>query len=109
MSDLLEKYSKIKLDWQLKVCLEAPLTYVRQQADLFNEIIFCVQIPWPLLCIWHDLLGSVSGDNVNYIDVLNSIVPNKWFVFKHDNQRIDELLCKECSVVTPVKLCLSED
>ena len=44
MSDLLGKYSKIKLDWQLKVCLEAPLTYVRQQADLLNEIIFCVQI-----------------------------------------------------------------
>ena len=41
MSDLLEKYRKTKLDWQLKGCSEAPLTYVRQQADLFSEIIFC--------------------------------------------------------------------
>lgn len=102
MSDLLEKYSKIKLDWQLKVCSEAPLTYVRQQADLFNEIIFCVQIPWPLLCIWHDLFQSVSGEHVNYIDVLNSTVPDKWFVLKRNNQRIDEVLRKECSAVSSV-------
>ena len=102
MSDLLEKYSKIKLDRQLNVCSEAPLSYVRQQADLFNEIIFCVQIPWPLLCIWHDLFQSVSGQNVNYIEVLNATVPDKWFVLKRNNKRIDELLRKECSAVSSV-------
>ena len=38
MSEVLEEYSKRKLDWQLKVSSEAPLTYVRQQVDLFNKI-----------------------------------------------------------------------
>ena len=55
MSEVLEEYSKRKLDWQLKVSSEAPLTYVRQQVDLFNKILFCVEIPWPLLNVWKNI------------------------------------------------------
>jgi hypothetical protein len=40
MSHLLEEYSKRKLHWQLKVSAEALLTYVRQQAGLFNNNIY---------------------------------------------------------------------
>ena len=55
-----------------------------------------------LIMHMHDLFQSVSGDNVNYIDVLNATVPDKWFVLKRNNQRIDELLLKECSAVSSV-------
>ncbi|CAB3977588.1 Hypothetical predicted protein [Paramuricea clavata] len=39
MSEVLEEYKR-KLDWKLKLSSEAPLTYVRRQVDLANEILF---------------------------------------------------------------------
>ena len=43
-----------------------------------------------------------SCENVNYVDLFNLTVPDKWFALKPDNQRIEELLRKECSAVSVV-------
>jgi hypothetical protein len=100
LSEVLEEYIKRKVDYKLKVCSEAPLTYVRQQVDLANEILLCVEIPWPLLNIWKSILEGASGKDANYIDLLNLTVADKWFVLKRDNQRVEELLRNKCNSVS---------
>jgi len=70
MSEVLEDYKKRKLDHKLKLSSEAPLSYVKRQADLANEILFCVEIPWSLLLLCIKLSNSASGENVNYVDFL---------------------------------------
>ena len=45
MSDVLEDYKKRDLDWKLSITSEGPLTYVKRQMDLRNEILFCVKVP----------------------------------------------------------------
>ena len=49
MSLVLEDYKKRILDWKIKFNSEPPFSYVRRHIDLLNEILFCVEIPWPLL------------------------------------------------------------
>jgi hypothetical protein len=93
MSDVLEEYKKRKLDWKLKLSLEAPLCYVKRQVDLASEILFCVEIPWPLLLLWNNLRNSTSGQNVNYVDFLNSTVTDAWVVVK--SERVEERLRKQ--------------
>ena len=106
MSDLLENYKKQKLDWKLKLAAESPLSYVRRQADLVNEILFCVEIPWGLLNLWKIILDHAScenaNDHYNYVDLLNATVVDQWFKIKRDNQRVNELLRKQCSYVSSV-------
>ncbi|CAB4017122.1 Hypothetical predicted protein, partial [Paramuricea clavata] len=105
MSDLLEDYRKRKLDWKLKLVTESPLSYVRRQADLVNEILFCVEIPWGLLNLWKTILEHTSCENANiynYVDLVNATVVDQWCKIKRDNQRINELLCKQCSYVSSV-------
>jgi uncharacterized protein YecE (DUF72 family) len=81
----------------LKVTTKCPLSYVRQQVALQNELLFCVEIPWPLLHLWSKLLETISSENVNYVDLLNSTVTDGWFVLK--SERIEELLRKQAGAV----------
>lgn len=66
MSEVLDNYKKQKIDWKLKLSTEAPLSYVRRQVDVLNDILFCVEIPWPLLHLWYKFLEGVPAENVNY-------------------------------------------
>ncbi|CAB3981176.1 Hypothetical predicted protein, partial [Paramuricea clavata] len=103
--DLLEDYRKRKLDWKLKLVTESPLSYVRRQADLVNEILFCVEIPWGLLNLWKTIVEHTSCENANiynYGDLVNATVVDQWCKIKRDNQRINELLRKQCSYVSSV-------
>lgn len=97
MSEVLEEYKKRKLDWKLKLSSEAPLSYVKRQVDLASEILFCVEIPWPLLLLWNNLRNSTSGQNVNYVDFLNSTVTDAWVVVK--SERVEERLRKQSAAV----------
>lgn len=81
----------------MKLSSEAPLSYVRRQVDLANEILFCVEIPWPSLLLWNNLRNSTSGQNVNYVDFLNSTVTDAWVVVK--SERVEERLCKQSATV----------
>ena len=97
MSEFFEDYKKRKLDYKLKLSSEAPLSYVRRQVDLANEILFCVEIPWPWLLLWNKLRSSASGQNVNYVDFLNSTVTDAWVVIK--SERVEEILRKQSATV----------
>jgi hypothetical protein len=59
MAEVLDNYKKQQLEWNLKVTTECPLSYVRQQVALQNELLFCVEIPWPLLHLWRKLLETI--------------------------------------------------
>lgn len=97
MSEVLDDYKKRKLDYKLKLGSEAPLSYVRRQVNLANEILFCVEIPWPLLLLWNKLRNSASGQNVNYVDFLNSTVTDAWVVIK--SECVEEILRKQSATV----------
>ena len=77
--------------------------------DLSNEILFCVEIPWPLLHLWNNLRQNTSGQNVNFVDFLNSTVTDAWFVVK--SGRIEELLRKQSAAikVAAIKRALLDD
>lgn len=102
MSEVLDNYKKQKIDWKLKLSTEAPLSYVRRQVDVLNDILFCVEIPWPLLHLWYKFLEGVPAENVNYVDLINSTVTDHWFSLKRDNIRIETTLRKKCSYVKAV-------
>ena len=74
MSEILKDYRKREIDWKLKISTGAPLSNVRRQVNLSNEILFFVEIPWPLLYLRDRLLKGTSGENENYIDLLNVTV-----------------------------------
>ncbi|CAB4024927.1 Hypothetical predicted protein, partial [Paramuricea clavata] len=54
MSEILKEYKKREVDYKLKVGSEAPLSYVNRQLQLHlhDEILFTVDIPWPILQLW---------------------------------------------------------
>ena len=60
MSEVLSAYKKQKQEWALKLFSETPLHYAKQQASQQYEFLFCVEIPWPLLRLWVDLLDGNS-------------------------------------------------
>ena len=99
MSEILKEYKKREVDYKLKVGSEAPLSYVNRQLHLHDEILFTVDIPWPILQLWRDVLEGVSSEDANFIDLLNSTVVDGWFVLKRDCKRIESLLNKKASDV----------
>ena len=56
-----------------------------------------MEIPWPLLLLWNNLRNSTSGQNVNYVDFLNSTVTDPWGVVK--SERVEERLRKQSAAV----------
>ena len=58
MSEVLTAYKKQKQEWALKLYSEPPLQYAKQHASQQYEFLFCVEITWPLLRLWVDLLDS---------------------------------------------------
>ena len=71
MSEVLTACKKQKQEWALKLYSEPPLNYAKQQASQQYEFLFCVEISWPLLSLWVDLLDS-NPVELGYIDLLNA-------------------------------------
>lgn len=101
MFEILEAYKNQELEWSLKLGTECPLHYVNQQASQQYEFLLCVEIPWPLLRLWSDLLEH-KAVNINHIDLLNSTVVDGWFVIRRDCLRIDEVLCRKANMAKQV-------
>ena len=72
MSEVLTAYRKQKLEWALER-FSKPLHYAEQQASKQYEFLFCVEIPWPPLRLWVDLVDG-NPVKLSYIDQLNSLV-----------------------------------
>ena len=97
MADVLSEYQRQVIEWHLKLSSEFPLEYVRREAALQYDFLCCVEIPWPLLRKWSELLEFTSGAEINYIDLLNATVVDGWFALKRENERMNELLRKKAS------------
>jgi hypothetical protein len=96
----------LKSDLQFKLNIESPsLKYAGQ---LFaRKALFTVDIPYPVLKIWHDIVGNTSGKQENtssasgqtksYCDLLESSIPAGVFTFRDSpevRKEIDESLGK---------------
>ena len=81
MSEILTQYKKRELEWKLSVTTEFPLRYVKQQLSQQYEFPFCVEIPWPLLRLWCDILED-TAITATYIDLFNSTVVDGWFMVR---------------------------
>lgn len=81
MSEVLTAYRKQKLEWALKPFSEPPLDYEKQQASKQYEFLFYVEIPWPLLHLWIDLVDG-NPVKLSYIDLLNSGAVDGLFTIK---------------------------
>lgn len=65
MSEILTHYIKPEREWKLSVTTKFPLRYVRQHAAQQYEFLFCVEIPWPLLCLWGEILEDTAITAIN--------------------------------------------
>ena len=100
MADFLSDYKKQEIEWKLKLSSDFPLEYTKQQIAQEYDFICCVKIPWPLLIKWCNLLEeATSGEDVNYIDLLNATVVDGWFCLKRSNVRLNELIRKKAQTV----------
>lgn len=99
MADFLSDYKKREIEWKLKLSADFPLEYAKQQIAQEYDFICCVQIPWPLLIQWCDLDKVTSGEDVNFIDLLNATVVDGWFCLKRSNTRLNELIRKKAQTV----------
>lgn len=66
ISEVLFASKKQKQKWALKLYSEPHLHHAKQQASQQYEFLFCVEIPWPLLRLWVDLLDGNSME-LSYI------------------------------------------
>ena len=80
MSSYLSELENRKINHKLNV-VNLPLTYIRQQnVDRF-AIALALEIPYPLLQLWHSIVSKNDdqGNSCDYLDLLNSWIPNKRF------------------------------
>lgn len=80
MSSYLRELENRKFYHKLNV-VNPPLSYTRQQnVDRF-AIALALEIPYPLLQLWHSIVNKNDdqGNSCDYFDLLNSWIPNKWF------------------------------
>ena len=98
MSDNCTLLDRNKVKWELTVSTEFPLQYVQQQAAKQSDLLFCLEIPWPLLCTYSDTLANI-GTQASYVDLLNSTLGECWFNIRKDCTRIENLLYKNATVI----------
>lgn len=101
MADLLKEYKRQEIEWTLKVHSDLPVSYASSQAAEQYDFICSVDIPWPFLKRWNELLikGNASSSEVNCVDLLNATVVDGWFALKRDNKRIDDSLRKHSGTI----------
>ena len=73
-----KRLHKTRIKWKLKLNSEFPLEYIKRQPA--SSIFFScyVEIPWPPMRQWCELLEATSGEDVNYVDLLNATVVDAW-------------------------------
>ena len=84
MSDLLEDYQAKQIEWKVKIATELPLHYIKQEfVSLNNEYLFCLDIPFPLLQFWGNLLEG-KATQVSYMDLLNATIVIKKQIYRRN-------------------------
>ena len=82
--------------------MNPPLSYIRQQnVDRFT-IALALEISYPLLQLWYSTVDKKDdqGNSPDYLDLLNSWIPNRWFqVSRETGFRIQERLRREAGSV----------
>ena len=79
MADVLRDYKNENIDYKLKLTSKFRLEYVKRERTQQCDFLCFVEISWPLLRGWCEILESTSGEIVNYIDHLNAAVVDGWF------------------------------
>ena len=74
MSDNITLVDRCKIKWNLTISTEFPFQYIKQQTTQQNDLLFCVEMPWPLLHLYRDIL---ENKNIKYL--LNSTLDDSWF------------------------------
>ena len=83
---------KRKIEWALKIGTEFPLHYVKQQASQQYEFLFCVEIPWPLLRLWSELLSAARPGR--HLQFSLKMFFSCFFRRKRDPQSSNYLKCR---------------
>jgi len=95
MSDVLSQYLQRSFEWEI-TATDPPLSYLKQQGICRFQIALAVNIPYPLLKIWHENVK----EGCDYIDFLNATVPGAWFkVSRETGHRIQGRLEREAGVI----------
>ncbi|XP_028418693.1 uncharacterized protein LOC114544180 [Dendronephthya gigantea] len=82
--------------------VEPPLSYIRKQNANRFEIAFAVEISYILLQLWHSMVNrkDSEGNSSDYIDMLNSSIPCRWFqISRTTGFRINGRLRREAGAV----------
>lgn len=95
---------KLTIDQKLTV-INPLLSYIRKQNVDWFLIALADEIPYPLLQLWHNIVHKTEADQGNsadYLDLLNSWIPNKWFQISRETRfQIQETpRCEASSVVS---------
>ena len=95
MSDVISQHMQRSYEREISVT-EPPLSYIKQQGISRFQIALAVNIPFPLLKIWHENIQ----EGCDYIDFLNATVSRSWFrVSRETGYRIQGRLEREAGVV----------
>jgi len=81
MSEVLEKYKKQQFEWQLQLSTVLPLHYALKESASLHQLLFSLQIPFPLLNYWRSLLQG-NTTQISYIDLLNATIVDGFFMIK---------------------------
>ncbi len=101
MSTQMNDYEKKKLAFRLNVT-EPPFEYLSKGCVDKFSIALAIEIPFPLLFLWYNVVGLKDhrGDTIDYIDLLNGCIPNKWFqISRASGYRIEGSLRREAGNV----------
>ena len=94
--DFLSESKKREIEWKIKLSSNFSSEYAKQQITPEYDFICCVQVLWPLLIQWCDLLHkAISGEDANFIDLLNATVVDGWFCLRRSNARLSDLIRKK--------------
>ena len=80
MSDTFDKCLSSAFQRKIKVA-EPELSYARRASEKIP--LFCVEIPYPVLKIWHDY-KCTSNTTSDYVDLLEATIPGGLFVFSDE-------------------------
>lgn len=101
MSSFLSEIEKLKIYHKLNA-VNPPLSYIRQQNIDRFAMALALEIPYPLLQLWYSIVNKNDdqGNSVDYLDLLNGWIPNKWFqISRETGFRIQGRLRREASSV----------
>ena len=109
MSSRLSELEAKKIEYKLNI-INPPLSYINQQN--VDRFAICKNVLKFLIPSWHGMAGQKDskGDSLDYLDLLNSWIPNGWFqVSRTTGFRIQERLRRKVGcVVNKYKYCYGQ-